>query len=65
MRAGDDVMKDFKEREQEARERLKERLARLRVELARRPVAAGPGGARGRAPLPRVEPEQPTWWWQR
>ncbi len=58
-------MKDLKEREQEARARLKERLARLRVELGRRPVVAGPGGARVRAAPPRVEPEQPNWWWQR
>jgi hypothetical protein len=65
MLAGDDVMKDLKEREQEARARLKERLARLRVEMARRPVAAGPGGGRVRAPHPRVEAEQPNWWWQR
>jgi hypothetical protein len=65
MMAGDDVMKDLKEREQEARARLKERLARLRVEMARRPATAGPGGVRVGAPPPRVEPEQPNWWWQR
>lgn len=58
-------MKDLKEREQEARARLGERLKRLRLEMARRP-AAGAAGPRIRLPpRPRVEPEQPSWWWQR
>jgi hypothetical protein len=58
-------MKDLKDREIEARARLAERLKRLRSEMIRRP-AAGPGAPRGgRIPLPRVEPEQPNWWWQR
>jgi hypothetical protein len=57
-------MKDLKEREQEARERLAERLRRLRAEMARRP-GPGPAASRVRAPRPRMEPEQPNWWWQR
>jgi hypothetical protein len=58
-------MKDLKDREIEARARLAERLKRLRSEMIRRP-AAGPGAPRGgRVPRPRVEPEQPNWWWQR
>ena len=57
-------MKDLKEREQEARTRLAERLKRLRVEMARRP-SAGAASPRVRIPRPRVEPEQPNWWWQR
>jgi hypothetical protein len=54
-------MKDLKDREQEARARLAERLKRLRSEMARSP-AAGP--ARVAPPRPRPEPEQPNWWWQ-
>jgi hypothetical protein len=57
-------MKDLKEREQEARARLAEQLKRLRAEMSRRPVQV-PGGRRVRVPVPVVEPEQPTWWWQR
>ena len=57
-------MKDLKEREMEARARLAEQLKRLRAELARRPAVA-PGARRVRTPRPRVEPEQPSWWWQR
>lgn len=57
-------MKDLKEREEEARARLAERLRRLRLEMARRP-ASGPSGARARLPRPTVEAEQPGWWWQR
>lgn len=57
-------MKDLKEREIEARARLAEQLKRLRAELGRRP-SVGPGAPRVRVPRPRVEPEQPTWWWQR
>ncbi len=57
-------MKDLKEREQEARQRLAERLKRLRAEMSRRP-ATGPGPRRVRVPVPRVEAEQPSWWWQR
>jgi len=57
-------MKDLKDREIEARARLAERLKRLRTEMVRRPAAV-PGSTRGRVPLPRVEPEQPNWWWQR
>jgi hypothetical protein len=57
-------MKDLKDREIEARARLAERLKRLRSEMIRRP-AAGPATPRGgRIPHPRVEPEQPNWWWQ-
>ncbi len=56
-------MKDLKEREEEARNRLAERLKRLRVEMARRP-AVGPSARPSRLPRPRVEPEQPNWWWQ-
>jgi hypothetical protein len=56
-------MKDLKDREIEARARLAERLKRLRSEMARRPSNL-PGQARVRAPSPRVEPEQPNWWWQ-
>ena len=56
-------MKDLKEREEEARARLAERLKRLRAEMARRP-AAGVTAHRARLPRPRVEPEQPNWWWQ-
>jgi hypothetical protein len=57
-------MKDLKEREQEARARLAERLKRLRAEMARRP-ATGPGARRIRVPAPLAEAEQPNWWWQR
>lgn len=57
-------MKDLKEREQEARARLGERLKRLRLEMARRPSEGG-AGPRVRLPRPRVETEQPSWWWQR
>ena len=57
-------MKDLKEREQEARAQLAERLKRLRVEMARRP-SVGASSPRVRVPLPRVEAEQPSWWWQR
>ncbi len=56
-------MKDLRERELEARARLAERLKRLRAEIPRRPVASG-AGPRIRPPRPRVEPEQPSWWWQ-
>jgi hypothetical protein len=63
MASGDDVMKDLKEREEEARARLAERLKRLRAEMARRPVV-GTAAQRPRVPRPRVEPEQPSWWWQ-
>ena len=44
--------------------RLAERLKRLRAEMSRRP---SPGSAVPRSQLtrPRVEPEQPSWWWQR
>jgi len=58
-------MKDLKEREQEARARLAERLKRLRVEMARRPSVGAAAAPRIRVPRPRVEPEQPNWWWQR
>jgi hypothetical protein len=53
-------MKDLKEREEEARARLAERLKRLRVEMSRRPAGAGPGSTRVLVPRPRVEPEQPV-----
>jgi hypothetical protein len=56
-------MKDLKDREQEARARLAERLKRLRAEMTRRP-SVGATGSRVRVPRPRVEPEQPNWWWQ-
>jgi hypothetical protein len=58
-------MKDLKEREEEARARLAERLKRLRVEMSRRPGGTSPGAARVLVPRPRAEPEQPNWWWQR
>jgi len=58
-------MKDLREREEEARARLAERLKRLRVEMSRRPGGTSPGATRVRVPRPRVEPEQPSWWWQR
>lgn len=55
-------MKDLREREQEARARLAERLARLRaerrLELVRRRTGRTP-----RAALPQVEPEARQWWW--
>ncbi len=57
-------MKDLKEREQEARARLAERLKRLRAEMSRRPAPV-PGAPRIRVPRPLAEPEQPNWWWQR
>ena len=57
-------MKDLKEREVEARARLAERLKRLRVEMSRRP-SPGSAAPRVQLPRPRVEPEQPNWWWQR
>jgi hypothetical protein len=57
-------MKDLKEREVEARARLAERLKRLRVEMSRRP-SPGSAAHRVQLPRPRVEPEQPSWWWQR
>jgi len=57
-------MKDLKDREIEARARLAERLKRLRTEMARRPAPAS-ASTRIRVPRPRVEPEQPNWWWQR
>ncbi|MEI7703593.1 MAG: hypothetical protein WCK73_03235 [Deltaproteobacteria bacterium] len=57
-------MKDLKEREAEARERLAERLRRLRAEMHVRP-AIGPGARRVRVPAPLPETEQPTFWWQR
>jgi hypothetical protein len=63
-RHGDDVMKDLKDREIEARARLAERLKRLRSEMIRRPPSR-PGAPGVRLPRPRVEPEQPNWWWQR
>ena len=57
-------MKDLKDREIEARARLSERLKRLKAEMIRRP-ASGPSATGVRLPRPRVEPEQPNWWWQR
>ncbi len=56
-------MKDLKDREQEARARLAERLKRLRMEMARRP-AVGAAAPRARPPRPPGEAEQPNWWWQ-
>ena len=55
-------MKDLREREEEARARLAERLARLRAER-RLEVARHRPGRTPRAPLPRVEPERRDWWW--
>jgi hypothetical protein len=56
-------MKDLREREQEARARLAERLARLRaerrLELARRRPGRAP------RPLAPPEPELRDWWWNR
>jgi hypothetical protein len=63
MLAGDEAMKDLKDREQEARARLAERLKRLRAEMSRRP-SVGAAAPRVRVPRPRAEPEQPNWWWQ-
>ncbi len=57
-------MKDLKDRENEARARLAEQLKRLRAEVGRRP-SPGAGAPRARVPRPRVEAEQPAWWWQR
>ena len=49
----------------EARARLAERLKRLRAEMIRGAPRPGAPGARSQLPRPRVEPEQPNWWWQR
>lgn len=60
-------MKDFKEREEEARARLAERLAHLRAAHRRdpgndrRPVRAARAG---RPPLPRTQAETQVFWWQ-
>jgi hypothetical protein len=56
-------MKDLKERENEARERLAERLARLKS-ARRRELASERRSPRAAvAPAARTEPEAPVFWW--
>jgi hypothetical protein len=59
------AMKDLKEREREARARLAERLTRLKAERRRELGFERRPGRPAPPPLPRPEPELPTWWWNR
>jgi hypothetical protein len=58
-------MKDLKEREEEARARLAERLKRLRADRRRELAREGRPIRSARPPLPRGEAETPNWWWNR
>jgi len=55
---------DFRERDQQARARFAERLARLKATLAKRDVQGRPV-SRPQQQRPNVPAEEPTWWWQR